>query len=267
MSTVSPARPTARPRRPRPALSLWIGGAVVIALTVWAARGISFDLTPLVTDLDRGWFIIREFLSPNWAFMLTTLRPWLETLAIAVIASVVGSGSALILSMLASTVTSKNTVVTRIAKIALSVVRSLPDIAWGLLFVAFVGVGPLAGILALIAFNIGITSKLTAETIDAVDRGPLEAADASGANIVQRATATVVPQILPNYLSYVLYVFELNMRASIVLGFVGAGGIGQRVNLELTRFAYENLSALIIMIFVVVLALDFLSRSIRKRLV
>lgn len=267
MSTASRAVIAQRPPKPKPRISNWIAVVVVIAITVWAGLGMGFDLRPLFTDLDRGWFIIRRFLSPNWSFLSATLGPWLETLSIAVIASIVGCGVALILSMLTSTVTSRSKVVSQITKAVLSVVRSLPDIGWGLLFVAFVGVGSLAGILALVMFNIGIAAKLTGETIDAVDRGPLEAADAAGANIVQRATSTVVPQILPSYYSYSLYVFELNMRASIVLGFVGAGGIGSRINVELSRFNYENVSAIIVMIFVVVLVLDGASRELRKRLV
>ena len=267
MSTASRSPVASRPPKPRPRISAWIAAAAVIAITVWAGVGMGFDLRPLFTDLDRGWFIIRRFLSPNWSFIPATLGPWFETLSIAVIASIVGCGVALVLAMLTSTVTSRSRAVSQITKAVLSVVRSLPDVGWGLLFVAFVGVGSLAGILALVMFNIGIAAKLTGETIDAVDRGPLEAADAAGANIVQRATSTVVPQILPNYYSYSLYVFELNMRASIVLGFVGAGGIGSRINVELSRFNYENVSAIIVMIFAVVFVLDAVSRELRKRLV
>jgi phosphonate transport system permease protein len=164
-------------------------------------------------------------------------------------------------------VTARNRFVYGAAKAIMSVIRSLPDIAWGLLFVAFVGVGTLAGILALIFFNIGIVAKLTAETIDAVDTGPLEAADAAGANGIQRAFVAVVPQILPNYLSYSLYVFELNVRASVVIGMVGAGGIGSTLMVELARFNYANVSAIIVMLFIVVFLIDSASRLIRNRLV
>ena len=119
---------------------------------------------------------------------------------------------------------------------------------------------------SLIMFNIGIIAKLTSETIDAVDRGPLEAADATGASALQRARFAVVPMILPNYLSYCLYVFELNIRASVVIGIVGGGGIGSSISVEFARFNYSNVSAIVVLLIVVVFAIDLLSQSLRRRL-
>lgn len=266
ISAAAPAR-TARPAKPRPNWGVRILVALAVVVTIAAAVDIEFDLSPLLVDSGRGWFIVSEFLKPDWAFLLRTAEPWLATLSIAVIATLVGSAIALGVAMLSSMVTARNRIVYQATKAVMSVLRSLPDVAWGLLFVAFVSVGTLAGILALIFFNIGIVAKLTAETIDAVELGPLEAADAAGANGMQRAFSTVVPQILPNYLSYVLYTFELNVRASVVLGMVGAGGIGSTIMVELARFNYDNLSAIIIVLFVVVLLIDYLSLWVRKKLI
>ena len=108
--------------------------------------------------------------------------------------------------------------------------RAFPDIAFALVFVAVVGIGTLAGFLALFFFSIAVVTKLTSDTLDGVDTGPVEAATAAGARHNQMLRSTVVPQILPAYTSYVLYSFELNLRASAVIGLVGAGGIGQRLN-------------------------------------
>ena len=260
-------QPSARPAKPRPRWSAWVLIALAVLVTIVAADFIGFDLSPLFTDTGRGWFIIQQFLQPNWGFLGRTIGPWLDTLAIAVLASLAGCLLALVASMLASPVTARNAWVYRTAKTLLAVLRSLPDVAWALLFVAFVGVGTLAGILALIMFNLGIVAKLTAETIDAVEPGPLEAADAAGANTVQRARVAVVPQILPNYFSYAMYAFELNVRASVVIGLVGAGGIGNVISVELSRFNYDNLSAVIVALFVVVFVIDAASRAIRKRLI
>jgi phosphonate transport system permease protein len=256
-----------RPKRPPPRWSLWGGLAVVAAITWWSARQIDFTLAPLVTNLDRGSRIVVRFLDPNWSFIFQVWPRWLETLLIAIIAAVVGNSAALFISMLASPVTSPNLVVYRAAKVLLSVVRSLPDVAYALLFVAAVSTGALAGILALIMFNIGVNAKLTSETIDAVDTGPVEAADAAGANRLQRSWSAVVPQILPSYLSYSLYVFELNIRASVVIGVVGAGGIGSVIMVQLSRFNYENLGAIIFALFVIVFVLDRVSIWCRRRLV
>jgi phosphonate transport system permease protein len=263
----SAATAAARPEKPRPSWSAWALGAVAIAVTVVAGRSIGFDLTPLLTDTGRGWFIIQEFLAPNWSFLARTVEPWLDTLAIAVISTLVGCLAALVVSTLASPVTARTGWIHRTSRALLAVLRSLPDVAWALLFVAFVGVGALAGILALIMFTLGIMAKLTAETIDAVDTGPLEAADAAGANVIQRARAAVLPQIMPNYFSYAMYVFELNVRAAVVLGLVGAGGIGSVVIVELARFNYANVAAVVVAIFVVVFLIDSASRVIRRRII
>lgn len=265
-ATSASAPPSARPRKPRTGAGAYLAALAVIAITVWAAVGIEFDLSPLWTDLGRGWFIIQEFLQPNWAFIARTVGPWTETLSIALIATTVGCAIGLGMALLASRVTTANPVLYRAAKLFLSVVRSLPDVGYGLLFFALVGAGSLAGILALIMFNIGIIAKLTSETIDAVDRGPLEAADAAGAHALQRARYVVTPSILPNYLSYCLYVLELNIRASVVIGIVGGGGIGATLSVEFARFNYSNVSAIVVLLFVVVFSIDLVSQSIRRRL-
>lgn len=259
-------RPAQRPRRPPPRWSLWIGLAVVMAVTLWSAYQIGF-VFPSLRDLTRGSEIIAEFVRPNWSFIFRVREAWLETLYIAVIAAVVGNGAALFISLLASRVTSPNRFVYQGSKTALSVVRALPDVAYGLLFVAAVGHGALAGIIALVLFNIGVNAKLTSETIDAVDPGPVEAADAVGANRLQRAWASVVPQIMPSYMSYSLYVFELNIRASVVIGIVGGGGIGQVLRVQLNQFNFGNIGALIVALFVVVFVLDRVSIWLRRRLV
>lgn len=256
-----------RPAKPRPSWWSWALAALAVVLTIVAGNSIAFDLAPLFTDTGRGWFIVSQFFTPNWGFLARTVNPWLDTFSIAILASLAGCALALILSMLASPVTARTAWVYRTTKAILSVVRSLPDVAWALLFVAIVGVGPLAGILALIMFNLGIVAKLTAETVDAVEPGPLEAADASGANAVQRARAAVIPQILPNYFSYAMYAFELNVRASVVIGLVGAGGIGNVISVELGRFNYSNLSAVVVALFLIVFLIDSASRAIRRRLI
>ena len=260
-------QPGTRPVRPRTSWSTYALLAGAIAVSAWALIGIEFDLRPLWQDFGRGWFIIREFFSPSWPFLVRTIPAWTETLSIAVLATLAGCGVGLIAAMLASKVTARNTLVYRTSKLLLSAVRSLPDVGYGLLLVALVGVGSLAGILALIMFNIGIIAKLTAETIDAIDPGPLEAADASGADGLQRARLTVLPQILPNYLSYCLYVFELNIRASVVIGIVGGGGIGSVIQVELGRFNYSNLSSIIVLLIVVVFSIDQFSRFLRRRII
>ncbi|WNM25525.1 phosphonate ABC transporter, permease protein PhnE [Demequina capsici] len=267
--TVASTVPTAavRPRKPVPSRGLIVGLVVAVLITVWAAWQIDFTLAPLFTDFANGWVVVEQFLHPHWSFLTDSWDAWVETVSIAIIASFFGVGLGLVLAYMASSVTNRDARLYRATKWLLSVLRSLPDVAYVLIFVAIVGVGSLAGMLALFVFNIGIAAKLTSETIDAVDPGPLEAADASGAGTFSRARWAVQPQILPNFLSYALYVFELNIRASVVIGYAGGGGIGHLIQVQFARFNYENVSALVISMFVVVLVIDQLSQYLRRRLV
>lgn len=256
----------ARPPKPRPRWAMWIGIGVGALISVYCLWAIEFTLTPLFTELTNGQAVIRQFFDPNWAFAWRARDQWLVTLEIAIIASLVGCTIALGLALMASKVTAP-TVLYRVMKFLLAVQRSLPDLAWVLIFVAVVSAGPLAGILALIMFNIGVAAKLTAESIDAVDPGPVEAAQAVGATGLQRARVAVVPQVMPSFVSYSFYVFELNIRASLVIGMGGGGGIGEVIRVQLASFSYSNVSAIVVALVVVVFALDQLSRAIRRRLI
>ena len=142
----------------------------------------------------------------------------------------------------------------RISRGILSVVRAIPDFLYALIFVAAVGIGPLPGILALIFFNVGVVAKLLSETVDAIDTGPIEAADAVGSGRTQMVRWAVLPQVLPNYVAFSLYAFELNVRASTVLGFVGAGGIGFLLRTQYQFLQWSNVSVIIICLFVIVFA-------------
>jgi phosphonate transport system permease protein len=259
-----------RPTKPPIGWTVWAGLIGFAAFTVWAANpwtGIGFTLLPLITNFVRGSSIIVEFFAPNWAFAPRTIGPFIETFQIAILATAIGCSLALPLALLASRVTAPNAGAYAGVRSVLNAIRSLPDVLYAMIFVASAGFGPLAGVLALIFFNLGITAKLLSETCDAIDLGPVEAANAAGANRLQSAAQAVIPQILPNYIAYSLYVFELNVRASLVLGFVGAGGIGTLLVTQINRFLYPNASVIIILTFLIVFTLDQLSIALRRRLV
>lgn len=266
--TTTPAQTTqARPRKPPPNWTLWGGLVIVAVITWWSATQIDFTLRPLFENFANGAETIQRFLNPDWPFIFEVREAWLETLYIAIVAGFIGNGAALLFALLASRVSNPNRAGYLFFKTALSVLRSLPDVAYALFFVAAVGSGPLAGVLALILFNLGVNAKLTSETIDGVDVGPLEAADASGGNRIQRAFSAIVPQVMPNYVSYSLYVFELNVRASVVIGLVGAGGIGQVIIVQFARFNFEQVGAIVAALFVIVFTLDRLSVWARRKLI
>lgn len=263
-----------RPTKPRPPVTRWLAVAGVAVITVWAAsEATGIGLVGHVAELiERGFSertqrVIGQLFDPDWAVFGATVDPFLETLAMAVLGTVIGCGLALAVAFGASRVTAGGAVRYGFTKSLMSVLRSVPDILWALLFVSAVGSGSVSGVLALILFNIGVVAKLQSETIDAVDTGPLEAADTAGAGVLQRARVAVFPQVFPNYLAYSLYAFELNVRASAVLGLVGAGGIGQLLNIARNSFRYDRVSLLVVEIFVFVFITEMVSISLRRRLV
>lgn len=265
-----PIKQGRRPAKPRPSLVGPIAVVFLVAATWWAGSkqfGIDFNVGELLANLTRGADILAEFYPPNLAYLPRIIGPLLETFAMAIIASAIGCGLALPFSFWASRVTTPNLATYLADRGFLNVIRALPDLLYALVFVAALGIGPLPGILALILFNIGVVAKLLSETVDGVDPGPIEATNAAGGNRIQAVRWAVLPQVLPNYVAYSLYVFELNVRASAVLGLVGAGGIGIAINTERQFFRYPNLSAILVAIFVAVFLIELFSIWLRRRLV
>jgi phosphonate transport system permease protein len=244
---------------------------VGIAITVWCVLpppiGIGFDLGRIAANWARGRQILSELFSPNFAFFPQTVRPLIETFQMAVVACVIGCAVALPLAFLASRVTSPGRWVLWVDRSVLNVLRALPDLLYAVVFVAAVGVGPLPGVLALILFNIGVVAKLLSETVDAVDTGPIEAAWAVGATRTQMVRSAAMPQVMPNFVAFALYTFELNIRASTVLGIVGAGGIGTTLNTQMRAFNFENVGLVVLELFVLVLLIELVSVTLRRRLV
>lgn len=264
MPAVRDSRRPAKPRR-SPLLPIGLIGAVV--LTGVSARLVGFDLLDLIRNWDRGMGIIGEVLDINWGFFPRTVDPLIATIQMAIIASIIGCTMALPLAFIASRVTAPNRWSMTIDRSVLNVIRALPDLLYAMIFVAALSIGPTAGILALILFNVGVMAKLLSETVDAVDTGPMEAAQATGASHTQTVRSSVLPQVLPNYVAFSLYIFELNVRASTVIGLVGAGGIGFLLSIQMAAFNYGNVGLIILELFVLVLLIELLSNALRRRLV
>jgi phosphonate transport system permease protein len=264
-------RATTRPERPRRSPFAIVGLLVGLVFTLFCAApppiGIGVDIGDLAANLTRGERIIREMLHPNFAFFPQTVKPLIETFQMAVVACVLGCAIGLPLAFLASRVTTSGPWTLRVDRWMLNVIRAMPDLLYALVFVTAVGVGPLAGVLALLLFNIGVMAKLLSETVDAVDTGPVEAATAVGASRTQMVRSAVFPQVMPNYVAFSLYIFELNIRASTVIGIVGAGGIGNVLNTQMKFFNFDNVGLVVLELFVLVLLIELASVSLRRRLV
>ena len=154
-----------------------------------------------------------------------------------------------------------------VVRTALNFFRSIDTLVYALLFVAAVGLGPFPGMLAVVAYTTTSLAKLYSETIEGIEPGPVDAIRATGATRLQVLRFGVLPQVLPLFLSYVLYRFESNVRAATVLGFVGAGGIGLYLQTYLRMIDYPSASTVLLVTVAMVMVVDFVSARIRARLV
>lgn len=212
-------------------------------------------------------FIFNDLFPPNWGYYSSVLVRLLETWNIALLSSTISAIVCLPFSFLAASNINRNTYLYNAMRFGLNILRTIPDLVLAVIVVAVVGLGALSGVFTLVIFSLGILAKLISETIEAVDTGPLEAIKATGGNVFEVIVYGVMPQVLPHYASYSLFVLEINVRASVVLGFVGAGGVGMILKQQLALFNYGNVAIIILMTFIVVSAIDVVSNRIRERLV
>lgn len=244
-------------------------GVGAVVFTVVTARAVGFSLSELIENLSRRNPAIEGLLDPDWSQLWSerTRTAFFETLQLAILGTVSGAIAALPLALWATRVGNSNGPLRFAVRSLNNVIRSIPDLLYALIFVSAIGIGALPGLLALFFFTIAVVSKLTFDILDGIDMGPIEAADAAGASTTQRLRTSVIPQILPAYTSFVLYGFELNLRSSAVLGLVGAGGLGQRINFFRGRGDWSEVWGIIILFFLLVVIIEFVSVRLRRRLV
>jgi phosphonate transport system permease protein len=203
-----------------------------------------------------------------WYFNLPKyLKLLFETFNMALLATIIGSTLALFLSFLAAKNTSPNSLVFFTIRRILEFFRGVPEIIFAILFVWVLGIGPLAGIIAMTLHTTGSLGKLFSEVHENSNDKPIDALKASGGNWLSEMKFGLLPQVLPNLISYVLLRFEINIRASTILGFVGAGGIGQELYLVINFNYYEEVSAIILLIILTVVSIDLFSGYLRKNII
>ena len=181
-----------------------IGTAIgAVVLTIVCARSVGFSLNEIVTNFTRKNSVVEGLLNPDWGQIWSrrSRSAFVETLQLAVLGTATGATAALPLALWSTTFGNPNRWLRLIVRSFNNVIRSIPDLLWALLFVTAVGIGALSGLLALFFFSLAVTTKLTSDTLDGIDMGPIEAANAAGANLNQMLRTAVVPQILPSYTS------------------------------------------------------------------
>ena len=261
-----------------------LGAAVAgMYMTAFAGAQVGFTIPGLVENVgnitqvpnllppDFSWMVgdTGAWWQPwTWEFGRRTVGdPLVETFRIAIIATLLGTTIALPVAFMASKLTTLNTAVYLPDKAFMNLIRTVPDLFWAMIFVSALGVGPFGGAVALSIFSLAIMSKLLSETVDSADPGPLEAAKSTGSKHFPAIRTAVLPQVLPNYVAYALYIFEINIRASFVIGLVGAGGIGRILEAQRVFFRFDRVLAVVIAIFGIVLVIEQISVALRRRLV
>ena len=224
--------------------------ALMIAVYI-SAKMTDFDFSLLASRIGEFTVILNKIFHPNVAYFSHVITPLIETIQMSVTGTILGCLIGLPLAILSSSNINKNRPSLLIFRFILSVLRSVPA---------------LAGTVAIIVFTVGIVAKMLYESIETINMGPYEAMTSMGATTFQAFWTACVPQILPTYIDDCLYCFELNVRASAILGYVGAGGLGILIR-ERTGFrAYSDLGMILLSVFVVVWFIDFVNGIIRKKL-
>lgn len=274
-----------------------LGVAIFVGLFVLASWWTDFGIAPVIDGLPKlGDYIAKLFSTPAaqgsaqripvlslshifgdwdtkqsllyWFYNIGTfLTLILDTVAMAVLATLMGFSFAFVLSFPAAYNLSPHGAIVWVCRRFLEALRSVPDLVFALFFVFCYGIGPLAGILAMGLHSAGALGKLFSELNENASPRPGEGITAVGGNWFEKIRYAIVPQVLPGFLSYGLLRFEINVRSSAIIGVVGAGGIGEELKKVINFNRYEDISAVIILIVLLVVLIDTLSGFLRQRLI
>jgi phosphonate transport system permease protein len=262
-------------KRARTALGL----VILAAALVLAGIAGEVDLQKFAANIHRLPTYIRNLLPAlSWSNLGADLAEWfwdlkgwlsllLDTLLIAYVGTLLGAVGAFMLCFFASANLEERSWVRIASRRFLEFCRTVPELVFALLFVMAFGLGAMPGVLALAIHSIGALGKLFAEVVENIDMKPVEGATATGANWVASIRFAVLPQVMSNFASYALLRFEINVRGAAVMGFVGAGGIGQDLMVAIRKFYYTDVSAILLLIIATVMIIDLATERLRHWLI
>lgn len=239
---------------------------VLLVMTVISVRVTGFKLTTLVERSSFFFDILRQMFPPNLDYLPKVWAPLLDTIKMSVLGSFVGAVLAVPFAILAANNIVTNRVVVGVVRLFLSLVRTVPTLVCALIATYIFGLGTMAGTTAIAVFTFAYVGKQLFEIIETVDMGPFEAMEAMGATRFRSFLKAVFPQVLPAYISVSLFCLEGNVRYASILGYVGAGGLGLIMNEKIGWREYSSVGMILIVLFVTVLIIEWLSHAIRKRL-
>lgn len=253
---------------PNTAIGKWIIFIVMFVAIVWSGSTIDFTAgtgngSIIARNIFLGIFQPDTGLLFDWQNGVPFLI--LETLAIAFVGTLVGSIVAVPFAFLSSqNVVGK--IISYITSLIIMAIRTVPVFVYGLMFIRVTGPGPFAGLLTMAIASLGMMSKLFAETIEELDTGILESLDAAGCNRFEKIRYGIIPQLSPDFLSTVIYRFDMNIRDVAVLGLVGAGGIGAPLIFAMNSHRWNEAGSILIGLIILVLIIEYFSTKVRNKL-
>src|SRR5687768_12488345 len=265
-TTTSAIPPPPRQTLAQKAPDFLIWGVLVVLLLIAFGPAELYKLPLLFSNSSNMQELGRGFMTPDFTNLPLYIAKMWETIQMAIWGTFLAILTAIPLGLLASRNITPAFIQWPIRR-ALDIVRSIPDLVIGMIFLVAVGPGPLAGVMALAIGTSGVLAKLFSEATESIDRGPVEGVRATGAAKLHEIVWGVIPQVAPLWTSYALYRVESNSRSATVLGLIGAGGIGQVLFESLNVFRFADTGAIVLVIMVAVMLIDMLSQAIRCRLV
>lgn len=263
-SPITSSRPWQR-FTPRERLARFAAYLAAVAIVVWSATTLDIQW-PFVLDAPEQIADLAErMVPPDWPFFLRIVEPMVETINIATLGTIFGALLSVPVALLAAHNTTWNGATLWLARVIVVGSRSVNELVWALLFGVVFGPGAMAGMVAIAVSSVGFTSKLIAEGIEEIDPGQVDAVRSTGAGRGQALIYGVLPQIMPTIIGVLTFRWDINIRQSSIIGLVGAGGIGITLNNQMNSFAWDNVTVILIAIFAVVMASEWISAKLRAR--
>ena len=258
--------------RPRPVTGVsarrWVIAVVIVSAAIWSVSGLQVTLDRLFGAPGDAWAILRQMTPPAFSevYERGALGKILESVYIAWIGTIIGAALSLPLAFLAAHNLAPTWIRVPIRQL-FNAIRAVPELILAVILIPITGLGAWAGTMAIGIHSVGTLGKWAAESIESIDDGPIEAVEACGGLRVSKMRWAVLPQVMPMITSYWLFRFEINVRASAVLGMIGAGGVGSELVLHLSFRNFPAACAVLLMTITVVLSIDTISAAVRRRII
>jgi phosphonate transport system permease protein len=244
----------------------FLGALLFLGFFLWSCSGAELSLLELFRGIPHMGRLIGEMAPPDVVRLPSVSKAILVTFQMALVGSVVGILISFLLAPLAAQTLSPHPLVYQLARLVISFCRSVPDLVWAIFFVASVGLGAFAGTLTIIVDTIGFCGRFFAESMEEVDKGPQEALSSIGANRLSIIACAVFPAAMPSFTTASLFSLEKAVRSSVVLGLVGAGGIGIELKAAMDLFQYQQAATIILAVFILVIGVEKFSSFIRNKI-